>query len=155
MQASRNYVTVGVNEDVFAIDVAYVREILDDRDVSGLPHAPPYLIGVIDVRGLTVPVVDLRIRLGLQPIPPTENTRILVLEITLGGRDLVIGLRTDRVFEVAEFALNGLDAAPDIGLRWNSDYIQAIGRLHGGFVILFDMERLFSTDEAVTLQRTA
>lgn len=150
--APSSYVTVGIDDETFAIDVTYVREILDHRDITRLPHAPPYLIGVIDVRDCTVPVVDLRIKLGLPPSSATEHTRILVLELTVQGRPLVIGLKTDRVFEVAEFDTHGLDSAPDVGVQWKSEYIQAIGRLRGTFVILFDMERLFGSDEVASLQ---
>lgn len=150
-----SYVTLGVGDEVFAVDVKYVREILDFRQPAHLPYAPHFLAGVIDVRGTTVPVVDLRLKLGLAPVPVGEQTRILVLEMELEERALVIGLLVDRVFEVAEFDLATLDAAPEVGVRWRSDYIRAIGRLHGGFVVLFDMERLFSSDEVACLQPVA
>jgi purine-binding chemotaxis protein CheW len=150
-----SYVTLGVGGETFAIDVALVREILDWRPVSHLPYAPPFLVGVIDVRDCTVPVIDLRIKLGLPPTPPTENTRILVLEVDLGERPLVLGLMADRVYEVAEFAATALGAAPDVGVQWNSQYIKALGRLRGEFVIIFDMEKLFTTTEVASFETVA
>lgn len=147
-----NFVTLGIENEIFAVDVKYVTEILDYRPPARLPQAPVFLVGVIDVRGITVPVIDLRLKLGLGPGSVTENTRVLVLEIQMGERALTLGLMVDRVYEVAEFHLGGLDAAPDVGVRWKSDYIRGIGRLHDAFVIIFDMEKLFSSDEIASLR---
>ncbi|MBF0154937.1 MAG: chemotaxis protein CheW [Magnetococcales bacterium] len=146
-----SYVTLGIGEEKFAVEVGIVREILDSRPVSRLPNAPPFLCGVIDVRGCTVPVIDLRIKLGLVPVPPTDDTRILVVDLPMQDRNLVIGMQVDRVIEVADFASELLETAPDIGVQWKSDYIKAIGRLHGDFVIIFDMQRLFSTSDIASL----
>jgi len=148
---ARSYVTLGVGDDVFAVDVGYVREILDHQPISNLPHAPSFLVGMIDVRGRAVPVVDLRRRLGLGPAETTGNQRILVLEITIGGRALMLALLCDRVFDVAEFSPAGLESAPELGVPWKSEYIKAIGRWRGAFIIIFDMEKLFSTEDIVRL----
>ena len=150
--ATSNYVTLGVGGEIFAVDVAIVREILAYRTVAHLPNAPPFLVGVIDVRGCTVPVIALRLKLGLPAASITDDTRILVLEIDVKGRQLVVGLLADRVFEVAEFEIDGLEAAPDVGVRWKSEYIRGIGRLRGEFVIIFDMEHLLSSEDVASLQ---
>jgi purine-binding chemotaxis protein CheW len=150
--AASNYVTLGVGDEIFAVDVAIVREILAYRTVAHLPNAPPFLVGVIDVRGCTVPVIALRLKLGLPAASITDDTRILVLEIDVKGRQLVVGLLADRVFEVAEFEIDGLEAAPDVGVRWKSEYIRGIGRLRGEFVIIFDMEHLLSSEDVASLQ---
>jgi purine-binding chemotaxis protein CheW len=150
--AASNYVTLGVGDEIFAVDVAIVREILAYRTVAHLPNAPPFLVGVIDVRGCTVPVIALRLKLGLPAVSITDDTRILVLEINVKGRQLVVGLLADQVFEVAEFEIEGLEAAPDVGVRWKSEYIRGIGRLRGEFVIIFDMEHLLSSEDVASLQ---
>ena len=150
--AASNYVTLGVGDEIFAVDVAIVREILAYRTVAHLPNAPPFLVGVIDVRGCTVPVIALRLKLGLPAASITDDARILVLEIDVKGRQLVVGLLADQVFEVAEFEIDGLEAAPDVGVRWKSEYIRGIGRLRGEFVIIFDMEHLLSSEDVASLQ---
>ena len=150
--ATSNFVTVGVGDEIFGVDVANVREILAYRTVVHLPNAPPLLVGVIDVRGYTVPVIALRLKLGVPAVSITDDTRILVLEIDVEGRQLVVGLLADRVFEVAEFEIDGLEAAPDVGVRWKSEYIRGIGRLRGEFVIIFDMEHLLSSEDVASLQ---
>lgn len=147
----RSYVTLGVEQETFAVEVEHVREILDFRTPSHLPNAPSSLIGMIDVRGATIPVVDLRTRLGFPPAVTTDLTRILVLEIDCGGRPLLIGLLADRVYEVAEIAANDIEAAPDIGVAWKSEYIKGVSRVRGGFVVIFDLARLFGSDEAIHL----
>jgi purine-binding chemotaxis protein CheW len=142
------FVTLGIGREVFAVPVSTVLEILDHRPVFRLPDAPAYMAGLIDVRGRGVPVIDLRLKLGLPAIEATESTRILVLEVPMGGKRLVMGLVADRVFEVAALGERQIEPPPDIGIRWRSDYIQGIGRHGDTFVIILDLDRLFSAEEA-------
>lgn len=145
------YVTLGIDHEVFAVAVEHVREILDYRAPSRLPHAPSFMAGILDVRGQGVPVVDLRVKLGLNAVPATEQTRILVLEVPVGERSLIMGLIADRVIEVALLSGDSLQPPPDVGVRWRSDYIQAIGQVGGNFVVIFDLSRLFGSDEVALM----
>lgn len=144
-------VTLGVGGEVFGIEVSAVREILDFQDITPLPYAPPYILGMINVRGSTVPVVDLRTKLNLPQVEATGFTRILVLEVQREERRLQLGLVADRVFEVAELDAAQMEPPPDIGVQWRSDYIKGVGRRGDSFVVVFDLERLFSGDEAVLI----
>jgi purine-binding chemotaxis protein CheW len=159
MTATAAYVTLGVDSELFAVPVTCVREILDLCPVARLPHAPPYLVGMIDVRGDSVPVVDLRAKLGLAPAAATAATRILVLEIAVpaagGPQQLVLGLITDRVFEVTDLDGGRLDPPPEIGVRWRSDYMVGIGRRGQAFVVVFDLPRLFASEAAALLEPAA
>src|ERR1700761_3214755 len=114
MAGDAQFVTLGIEREVFAVPVESVVEILDMRPVFRIPETPSYLAGLIDVRGRGVPVVDLRMKLGLSATSATENTRILVLEVPVSGRRLVLGLIADPVFEVMPLALDGLEGAADI-----------------------------------------
>lgn len=149
------FVTLGVGREVFAVGVDVVREILDLQPMAALPNAPPFLMGIIDVRGEVVPIISLRCKLGLPPDVPGEHTRILVTEIPVGGQVLLLGLMADRVFEVTALDESGIDTPPDIGVRWRSDYIRAIGRRAGQFVIVFDLARLFSSEDFALLTEGA
>lgn len=154
MQAHKDgtqYVTLGIDREVFAVAVDKVREILDICPVSRVPNAPPFMLGVIDVRGRPVPVIDLRLRFGLSPVEKTENTRIVVIEVEVGSQALMMGLMADRVYEVTSLDEHGISPPPDIGVRWRSDYIQGVGRRGDAFVIIVDLGRLFSTDEIAAL----
>lgn len=150
--APTQYVTLGIDQEIFAVEVSGVREILDFMPISRVPYAPAYMLGIIDVRGAAVAVIDLRSKLGLTPITPTPHTRILVLDTVIDGRALVVGLVADRVFEVTDLGGDKEGPAPDIGTRWRSDYIKGVARRGDAFVIIFDLPRLFTAEEAVLLK---
>ncbi len=149
------FVTLGLGDETFAVPVAYVREILDYRAPFSIPEGPGYLLGLTDVRGRATPTIDLRLKLGLPPAPPTAATRILVLDVPLADRVLSLGLVADRVIEVAAFQSEEVEAAPDIGVPWRSDYIQGVVRRDTGFVVLFDLARLLTSQEAAALPAAA
>ncbi len=151
-QDATQYVTLGLDREVFAIEVEKVREILDMQPISKVPNAPPFMAGMVDVRGQGVPVIDLRVKLGLPAVPPTENTRIIVLEVPMGPKRRTMGLVADRVFEVTSLGEHRLEPPPEVGVRWRSDYIRAVGRREGAFVIVFDLAHLFSSEEAALVQ---
>lgn len=145
------YVILGVERERFAIEVDCVREILDFRPITRVPRAPECMSGMIDVRGKTVPVIDLRVRFGLPAVEPSPATRIIVLNVRLQGRLIVVGMMVDRVHEVSALSERALEAPPDIGLRWRSSYIKSIGRSAEAFVIVVDLARLLESEEAVLI----
>jgi len=149
-------VVFGLGEEEFGLPVASVREILDHRTAYRVPNAPAWFLGLTDVRGLSVPMVDLRVRLGLMPAEATLATRILVVDVpTPGGEPLSLGLVVDRVLDVSTFAANAIEGSPDLGGRWRSDQIEAILRRGAGFVALLDPARLFGAEGADTLTSLA
>ena len=154
MADDRQYVTLGVGGETFAAPVENVREVLDLCRITAVPNAPAFLKGMIDVRGRTVPVVDMRAKLGLPPGEATPHTRIVVLEMQTGGDTLVIGALTDQVFEVTSLDERDIEAPPEIGVRWRSEFIHGIGRRKGAFVIVLDLATLFAT-EAPALRTVA
>tara|TARA_R100000365_G_scaffold1129_1_gene4042 strand:+ start:514 stop:978 length:465 start_codon:yes stop_codon:yes gene_type:complete len=136
------YVTLGVAEEIFAAPVATVQEILDMLPIARLPRAPENLLGMIDVRGKGVPVLDLRLTLGMAPANDTENTRIVVLTIKGPEGPVTLGLRTDKVFEVTVLDAETLDPAPAISAGWSGHCIAGIGRRNGKFVTVLDLDGL-------------
>lgn len=146
MSGQEQYVTLGVGEEIFAIPIAHVQEILDLRPIARLPQAPHGLLGMTDLRGQSVAVVDLRALLDEPPVEPGEGTRILVLELELGGRSLRLGLLVDRVFEVTGLDDDRAEPPPDIGRPWASECIRGVGRRAGGFVIVLDVPRLIGAE---------
>lgn len=151
LKEASQYVTLGLGNEIFAVQVSRVREILDLRPVSKIPNAPPFMLGMIDVRGQGVAVIDLRVKLGLEPAIPSEHTRIVVLEVQTDGQTRLMGLVADRVFEVPPLPEDCRESAPEVGVRWRSDYIQAISRRGDAFVIIFNLEQLFSSTETALL----
>lgn len=149
------FVTLGIDQEVFAVPVDAVLEILDMRPMFRIPEAPGYLAGLIDVRGRGVPVIDLRLKLGLPARAANEMTRILVLEFSVGEQKLVLGLIADRVIEVIALDKREIQPAPEIGLQWRSDYISGVGRRNDCFVIIFELARLFSSSDVALIGATA
>jgi purine-binding chemotaxis protein CheW len=142
MSENAQYVTLGISKEIFAAPVERVREILDMRPIARLPQAPPNLLGMIDVRGQGVPVLDLRLTLGIEPAGDNENTRIVVLVVDTGKGEMTVGLRTDRVFEVTVLDEDRLDPPPAVKGSWSGDCIAGIGRRNGNFVTVLDLDRL-------------
>lgn len=158
--AESQFVTLGLGDEVFAVSVAHVREILDYTPPFAIPEGPNYLLGLTDVRGRGTPTIDLRLKLGLPRAEPTLSTRVLVLDVSLEDRVLSLGLVADRVIEVISVADDQIETAPDIGVPWRSEYIQGVVRRTradgaGGFVVIFDLQRLLTSQDAAALSQAA
>ncbi|WP_224703992.1 chemotaxis protein CheW [Devosia aquimaris] len=150
MAEQSQYVTLGVSDELFAAPVEKVQEILDMRPIARLPQAPDTLLGMIDVRGQGIPVVDLRLALGLPEASDTENTRIIVLTLAGAEGELKMGLRADRVFEVTVLDEAELDPPPAVSGSWSGRCIAGIGRRNGRFVTVLDLERLLGSVQHLT-----
>lgn len=145
-------VVFNLGGETFALPVGTVREILDHREAFRMPQGPEWLVGLIDVRGEAIPMVDLRIRLGLPAAAVGVTTRVLVVDVPAadgpgGGRLLTLGLIVDRVLDVAEFPAASIETTPDIGVRWRSDYIEGVVRRTNGFVVLLAASNIFSAED--------
>lgn len=138
-------VTLGIGDELFAIPVTRVMEILDQQQITRLPQAPRHLLGLIDVRGESVAVVDLRALLDRSALDDIDSTRILVLWLHTADRRAVIALRADRVIEVTELDDNGKVAplAEAKLLQWQERMVAGIGRRNGAFVTVLDLDRMF------------
>jgi purine-binding chemotaxis protein CheW len=149
MVETAQYLTLGLDGETFGIGIRNVREILDMRPISKLPHAPNFLLGIIDVRGTSYPIVDLRIKLDLPSVPATEATRIIILDVSMGDRFVGVGFVADCVFEVTGIDESQIEPPPSVGGRWKSDYLAGIGRKGDGFVIIFDLAKLMASSDDV------
>jgi purine-binding chemotaxis protein CheW len=147
MAGMAQYLTLGLAGETFGISIRNVREILDMRPISRLPHAPHFLLGVIDVRGSGYPIVDLRLKLDLPGVPATEATRIIILDVLIDDRVVGVGFVADCVYEVTDIDESSMEPVPSVGGRWQSDYIAGIGRKGDKFVIIFDLVRLMASAE--------
>jgi len=152
MNESADVVTFTADQALYAVPVTRVQEILDLRPVAPLPNAPRYLLGIIDLRGANIPVVDLRSLLGRAAGEDTAQSRILVVTLMNGEGRATIGIKTDRVIEVT--ALDDGEIRPmeeaDL-LRWSGSSIAGIGRRNGDVVSVIDLDRLFSTVDLVAM----
>lgn len=145
------YLTFRLGDELFAINVFKAREVLDLSHITRVPTAPDYMRGVVNVRGNAIPVVDLRTKFGLPQAPDTLSTRIIVMDLTMDGQDVVVGGLADAVHEVLELEPHEINEPPALGLRWRTDLILGMGRRHDRFTIILDIERVFSTTELGSL----
>jgi len=146
------YLTFKLGEEVFALDVAQVREVLDLSTITKVPGAPEFMRGVINVRGNVVPVMDLRLKFGLSKTENTVDTRIVVMELFLEGETTVLGAMADSVDEVIELDPTQIEPPPKIGSRWKTEFIKGIGKNNDLFIIILDINRVFSTDELAIVE---
>lgn len=148
---TRQYMTFKLGEELFAIDVAQVREVLEVSQITKVPTAPPYMLGLVNVRGQATPVVDLRLRFGLAKVPHTVNTRIIVMELNLDGEAAVLGGLADSVHEVIDLEPGNIDPPPRIAMRWRTDFIRGMGKRGDDFIIILDVDAVFSSEEAALI----
>lgn len=128
----------------FALEAVLVREILDMMPETTVPGAPPLVAHVLNFRGRIIPLADLRLAFGMPVTGATLDSRIVVIELDLDGEATLIGLRTDKVHEVATFHANTSEDAPVVGLRWRRDLVRALIRHEGDdIVVLPDLEAIF------------
>jgi len=142
-----NYLTFRLGQEMFALNVLQVREVLDLSPITRVPRAPAFMRGVINVRGAVVPVVDMRLKFGQQVGADTVDTRIVVMEVVLENESVVLGFLADAVHEVMEMEADQIEPPPRMGGRWRTDLIRGIGKHNDAFILILDVDRLFSTDE--------
>ena len=141
---SLEILTLDLQGEIFALEAACVREILDLPSITEVPGSQPFVRGLINVRGKVVPVADLRIKFGMELTPPTIDTRIVVIEIDIDGDPTTVGIRADKVHEVTEVAASALEETPRIGMRWRPEFIRCIGKRGADFIIVPDIARIFA-----------
>jgi purine-binding chemotaxis protein CheW len=146
------YLTFRLGDELFALDVRQVREVLDLITITKVPRAPDFMRGVINVRGSVVPVVDMRLKFGMSQIESSLDTRIVVMEVSLDEEMTVLGALADSVHEVVELEPANIERPPRIGNRWRTEFIKGIGKRDEQFIIILDIDRVFSTDELALVE---
>jgi purine-binding chemotaxis protein CheW len=149
---STQFLTFLLGDETFSLEITRVREVLDYTIITRVPRTPDYLQGVINLRGSVVPVIDLRLKFGMQAISVSVNTCIIIVEVTVNGEGVVLGLLADSVQEVIELEGGSIQPAPRIGTRLDTGFIKGIGRQDERFIIILDIDRVFSHDELDLVQ---
>ncbi|MDR9828173.1 chemotaxis protein CheW [Vibrio sp. FNV 38] len=137
------WVTFQLEEETYGINVMQVREVLRYTEIAPVPGAPNYVLGIINLRGNVVTVIDTRSRFGLMEGEVTDNTRIIVIE----SERQVIGILVDSVAEVVYLRSSEIDTTPSVGTDESSKFIQGVSNREGKLLILVDLNKLLSDDE--------
>lgn len=138
-------VTLRLGAQLFAIDAMRVREIIDPAGMTRVPTAPAFAEALINVRGAVAPLVDFRVAFGMAQRAPGPDARIVVLDLRLGDETLTVGLMADKVHDVVVIDEEAADPPPEVGSRWPAEYVKGIGRHDGEFVVLPDLEKIFTS----------
>lgn len=143
------YLSFRLSEEVFAINVSKVINILEVSQITRIPKTPEYMKGVINLRGAVLPVIDLRTKFGLPEKEATVDTSIIVLSIDLNGEEVLLGTLVDAVREVLELKSEEIAPAPTIGAKYNTGFIEGMYRTDDKFIMILDIDKIFSTDEVI------
>jgi len=146
------YLTFKLDDEIFALDISKVREVLDFTTITRVPRTPEFMRGVINLRGSVVPVVDLRLKFGMTKTEKTVNTCIIITEVTVDNETTVLGALADSVQEVLDLGPDHIEPAPKIGTRLNTEFIKGMGKRDEHFIIILDIDKTFSTDELAMVQ---
>ena len=141
------FLTFKLGDEVYGVDVLQVREVLDAVPVTKVPRSPDFMLGVINLRGSVVPVVDMRRKFGMESADRNRDTCIVVMEIALEGETTVIGALADAVEEVLELTEAQIEPAPKLGTRLNTEFIRGMGKRDEQFIILLEVDKIFSAEE--------
>ncbi len=136
-------VTFKLEDEVYGVNVMQVQEVLRVTEIAPVPGAPDYVLGIINLRGNVVTVIDTRNRFGLSPCEVTDNSRIVIIE----GEGQVVGILVDSVAEVVELGQSDIDSAPNVGNEETARYIQGVHTREGNLLIVVDINKLLSDDE--------
>lgn len=146
------YLTFTLDDEVFALEISKVREVLDFSDVTKVPQMPDFMCGVINLRGNVVPVVDMRCKFGIEMTQSTVNTCIIIVEVVMEGESSVLGALVDSVQEVLDLEPDQIEPPPRIGAKLNTEFIRGMGKHGDQFLIILNINRVFSEDEISLLQ---
>lgn len=152
-EGNNQYLTFTLDDEVFALEISKVREVLDFSDVTRVPQMPDFMCGVINLRGSVVPVVDMRCKFGIEQTESTVNTCIIIVEVVMDGESSVLGALVDSVKEVLDLEPNQIEPPPKIGTKLNTEFIRGMGKHNDEFIIILDINKVFLFDELQLLKK--
>ncbi|MEF8700276.1 MAG: chemotaxis protein CheW [Candidatus Accumulibacter sp. UW20] len=150
--AAALYLAFRLSEEVYAIDILRIREILEYSLPTSVPMMPPAVRGVINLRGAVVPVIDLAVRFGHPATRVGKRTCIVIVEAAHAGAIQILGLMVDGVNSVMEIGADSIEQPPAFGTRVDTDFIAGMARVNGRFVILLDIARVLSIDDMAVIR---
>ena len=141
------YLTFGLGEEVFALETGSVREVIELVPVTRIPKTPPFMRGVINLRGHAVPVVDLRVKFDMPKVADTVNTCIIIVDVEIEGENCYMGAIVDSVREVFEMTSDQINPPPRMGTSIRADFIRGMGKQNEEFIMILDIGKVFSQEE--------
>ena len=146
------FLTFKLREEVFAVDISRVREVLNLLTITKVPRMPAFMCGVMNVRGSVVPVVDLQQKFGMSKTEQGVDTCIIVMEISLDNETTTLGAMVDAVEEVWDLEVEQIEPPPRIGTHLNNEFIKGMGKRDNQFIIILDIDRIFSSADLISVK---
>jgi purine-binding chemotaxis protein CheW len=143
----RQLLTFLLDLEVYGADISQIQEVLEYRKVTKVPRTPEFMLGVINLRGQVVPVIDLRRLFSMAIIENTVNTCIVIVDVTLDGEQIPLGILADAVKEVIELSAEDISPPPRLGHRIDTRFIDGIGKNEEEFIIILELSRVIADDE--------
>ena len=147
LEKEGKYLTFALGPEEYGLEILKVREIIGYMDITAVPQTPVYVKGVINLRGQVIPVVDLRAKFGMETTDVTDQTCIIVVEITQKGRNFSTGIVVDHVQEVLDIEGENIEEAPQFGSSVNTDFILGMGKIGNSVKILLDIDKVLAGTE--------
>lgn len=148
----KTYLTFSLGKENFALDVEHVEKILEYQPVTEVPKAPEYMLGVFNLRGEVIPLVDTRIKFGMTKTEISTSTCVLVINIESEGESIKLGAMVDMVREVVKYNTNDLMSLPTIGKQSKTEFLNGVIKLNDQFILLLNADKIFSVDEIIELK---
>lgn len=152
---SGKYLTFALGREEYGLEILKVREIIGWMDITALPGTPPYVKGVVNLRGQVIVVIDLRAKFEMESAAKTDQTCIIVVEITRAGRKLSTGIIVDRVSEVVEISGENIEDAPTFGTAVSTGFILGMGKIGEAVKILLDIDQVLASTEVGVAETTS
>jgi len=152
--AISQYLTFSLGRENYAVRVRNVREVLEVVNITRVPGMPPFMKGVLNLRGSVVPVINLRKKFGMNEVADTVETSIIIMEITGGEENLQIGVFVDAVHEVIDISPDRIEPPPSMGLNLKSGFIEGMCEHEDSFLIILNINQILTTDELVQIPRS-
>jgi purine-binding chemotaxis protein CheW len=149
------YLTFTLGDEVFAMDIRTVREIIQHAAMTTVPLMPDFLRGVINLRGAVVPVIDLQARLGRACTTVGKKTCVVIFDATTEGERVELGLLVDAVSEVIEIAPDDIEEPPQFGATIQREFIRGMGKVKGNFIVILEPERALNVDDMAQIADSA
>ncbi len=152
LMGTTQYLTFKLGDEVFALDIGKVREVLDFTTVTKVPQTPDFMRGVINLRGNVVPVMDMRLKFGLSRTEKTVNTCVIITEIDVDGETTVVGAMADSVQEVLDLEPEQIEPPPRIGAKLNTDFVMGMGKHNDQFIMILNIDKVFSCEDLTSVK---
>lgn len=146
--------TFKLDKEIYALDIKQVREVLEFSEITKVPRMPEFMRGVINLRGGVVPVVDLRLKFGMTKTEKAKDTCIIIIDLVIEGENTLLGTLADSVLEVMTMEPSQISAPPKIGTRLDTEFIRGMGKKNDEFVIIIDIDKVFSFDDMTIIKST-